>query len=84
MGGLPPGKSELAGLTHEELAAIPPEYWDLSWVFEEEELDKLPSHRTTDCAIELLLREPLSKAKLYSMSNTEQEELCKFIEKNLT
>lgn len=48
-------------------------------MFEEEEANELLPHHPIDCAIELL-----PKGKLYSMSQVEQEDLHKFIEKNLT
>ncbi|XP_060110937.1 vomeronasal type-2 receptor 26-like [Heteronotia binoei] len=53
-------------VTVEEIKSIPKEYRDLRWVFSEEEANKLPPHRDTDCAIELIPGQEVPRAKLYS------------------
>lgn len=64
----PKDTSDLAGLSAEEKALIPPPYHDLMRVFEEWEANELPPHQSTDCAIELILGGKLPKAKLYVSS----------------
>lgn len=66
------------------LPGVPKIYVDLAAVFNEEECDVLPPHRTTDCVIELLPGAKLPKSHMYAMTPREVEELHKFIDKNLS
>lgn len=82
-GPCPQVRFETAGLTCEELKSIPAPYRDLFHVFEEEEADEFPRHRSTDCALDILPGGKLPKTKLYPMSQDEKQELRRYIDKNL-
>lgn len=62
---------------------IPRKYWSLKKVFNEQELDVLPPHHPTDCAIEILPWAKLSKPKMDSMTWRELDAFGEFIDKNL-
>lgn len=79
----PPAEGEAAALTQEEVSTILPQYHDILWLFEEQEADELPPHRSTDCVSDLIPGEKLPCAKLYSMSSGEKAELQKYLDKNL-
>uniref|UniRef100_A0A803TQ72 Gypsy retrotransposon integrase-like protein 1 n=1 Tax=Anolis carolinensis TaxID=28377 RepID=A0A803TQ72_ANOCA len=62
---------------------IPAEYADLAEVFDDKESDKLPPHRDTDCAIEILPNSPMPKQRTYPMTPKERVALKEFLDKNL-
>lgn len=62
---------------------IPKEYQDLTEAFSKQELDVLPPHHPTGCAIEIPPGAKLPKPKMYSMTPREGEELRSFMDKNL-
>ncbi|KAK9400308.1 hypothetical protein NXF25_013327 [Crotalus adamanteus] len=61
----------------------PAVYNDLAAVFSEQESDSLPSHRSTDCAIEIVPGAKLPKPRMYPMTFSELQEMRKYIDKNL-
>lgn len=67
--------------TFEEM--VPEQYRDFASVFSEAESQRLPEHKSWDHAIELVLEAKGFHAKVYPLAKNEQEELDKFLDKNL-
>src|SRR6202030_1879737 len=73
----------LASSAESELNLIPKEYRDLTELFSQREADKLPPHCPYDHRIPLKPGTTPPFGTIYSMSPTELEVLCKYIEDNL-
>lgn len=68
---------------NKEIHEIPKEYIDFKDVFSESDSNKLLPHRTYDHKIPLLPDTQPPFGPLYSMSELELTELCKYIKENL-
>jgi hypothetical protein len=67
-----------------DLSSIPEEYHEFANVFSKTHADTLPSHRHYDLKIDL--EEGISPliSPIYSLSQTELDALCEFIDENLS
>ena len=65
---------------------VPPQFHDWLHLFSKKEADKLPPHRPTDHAIDILPDglTKLPKGPLYSMSRDELQELARYLEEHLS
>ena len=63
---------------------VPLHYHDYKDVFNKEDFDQLPDHRTWDHAIELTEDFKPVNCKVYPLNLTEQKALAEFIEENLS
>ena len=63
---------------------VPSQYHDFLPLFTKKEADKLPPHRYVDHEIPLEADQKPPMGRMYSMSATEQQEICKWIEENLS
>ena len=67
--------------TVEEL--VPRRFWKWKKVFEKEELERMPTRKPWDHAIELKEGFVPRKGKVYSLSRKEREEMLAFMEDQL-
>ncbi|KAL0190182.1 hypothetical protein M9458_012880 [Cirrhinus mrigala] len=81
---LPP-KTEVddASCTSPDLAKLPREYWDLAKVFSKVKVSQLPPHRSTDCAIDLLLGSHPPKGRVFPLSQPESAAMKAYIDEEL-
>lgn len=63
---------------------LPSEYHDLSEAFSKINASKLPPHRASDCAIDLLPGSTPPKGRIFPLSQPESESMRKFTEEELT
>ena len=63
-----------------DLTSIPRCYHDLGEAFSKSKATSLPSHRTYDCPIDLILGAPIPKGRLYSISGPEKIAITEYIE----
>jgi hypothetical protein len=63
---------------------VPPEYQDYLSLFSEREAKALPPHRYVDHAIPLLEGAKPPFGRMYSMSDSELQEVRKWIDENLS
>lgn len=61
-----------------DLAKVPPEYHDLSQVFNKTHATSLPPHRPYDCAINLQLGAMPPRGRLFSLSAPEQRAMTEY------
>ena len=78
------GQVTIGSTTDQPTPGIPPQYAQFTKVFSEEESHKFPPVRVWDHAIELKQGAPATiPGKIYSLSQTEQEETQEFIKGHL-
>ena len=63
---------------------VPPEYQDFLSLFCKKRADKLPPYRYVDHEIPLATDKKPQMGRMYSMSPAELQEICKWIEENLS
>lgn len=77
----PPGATEPSSKENctPDLSAVPPEYHDISEVFNKDKALSLPPHRPYDCAITLFSGSTLPSSRLYNLSRPERAAMEKYI-----
>lgn len=64
-------------------AELPEKYHNFQDVFSCKEADALPSHRLTDCSIDLIPGANLLTGRLYALSELKLKSLHEYLDKNL-
>ncbi|KAL0154063.1 hypothetical protein M9458_050637 [Cirrhinus mrigala] len=72
-----------ASPVEDDLSRLPVEYRDLQEAFSKEKATRLPPHRATDCAIELLPGTTPPKGRVFPLSQPETESMKAYIEEEL-
>ncbi|KAI2655839.1 Transposon Tf2-6 polyprotein [Labeo rohita] len=67
----------------DDLSRLPVEYRDLQEAFSKEKATRLPPHRATDCAIELLPGTSPPRGRVFPLSQPETESMKAYIEEEL-
>jgi len=62
---------------------IPPEFWQYSWVFSNEEAQQLPKHQPWDHKIDLLPDKSMRKTLIYRLTPPEKVALEKYVTDSL-
>ncbi len=66
-----------------DLSELPAEYQDLSEAFSKAKASKLPPHRPSDCAIDLIPGSTPPRGRVFPLSQPESETMRKYIEEEL-
>ena len=65
------------------MSSVPEEYYEYADVFSKERADTLPEHRPYNLKIDMEDGAELPLGRMYSLSQTEVQALCEFLNENL-